>query len=40
VQFFIGGELVKSHPRKIRGKQTDFGDFPPAHRLRLLRRLA
>jgi transposase len=29
VQFFIGGQLVKSHPRKIRGKQTDFGDYPP-----------
>jgi hypothetical protein len=29
VQFFIGGELVKTHPRKIRGKQTDFGDYPP-----------
>jgi transposase len=29
VQFFIGGELVKSHPRKLRGKQTDFGDYPP-----------
>ena len=29
VQFFIGGELVKAHPRKIRGKQTDFGDYPP-----------
>ena len=27
VQFFIGGQLVKSHPRKIRGKQTDFGDY-------------
>jgi transposase len=27
VQFFIGGELVKSHPRKIRGKATDFGDY-------------
>ncbi len=27
VQFFIGGELVKSHPRKARGKQTDFGDY-------------
>jgi hypothetical protein len=26
VQFFIGGQLVKSHPRKARGKQTDFGD--------------
>ena len=29
VQFFIGGDLVKSHPRKTRGKQTDFGDYPP-----------
>jgi len=29
VQFFIGGDLVKSHPRKVRGKQTDFGDYPP-----------
>ena len=29
VQFFIGGQLVKSHPRKARGKQTDFGDYPP-----------
>jgi transposase len=29
VQFFIGGQLVKSHPRKVRGKQTDFGDYPP-----------
>jgi hypothetical protein len=29
VQFFIGGQLVKTHPRKGRGKQTDFGDYPP-----------
>jgi hypothetical protein len=29
VQFFIGGELVKTHPRKDWGKQTDFGDYPP-----------
>jgi transposase len=29
VQFFIGGDLVKSHPRKVRGKATDFGDYPP-----------
>jgi len=29
VQFFIGGKLVKTHPRKIRGKQTDFADYPP-----------
>ena len=27
VQFFIGGELVKTHPRKSWGKQTDFGDY-------------
>ena len=25
----IGGQLVKTHPRKTRGKQTDFGDYPP-----------
>ena len=29
VQFFIGGKLVKTHPRKPRGKQTDFADYPP-----------
>jgi hypothetical protein len=29
VQFFIGGQLVKTHPRKVRGKQTGFGDYPP-----------
>jgi transposase len=29
VQFFIGGQMVKTHPRKIRGKATDFGDYPP-----------
>jgi hypothetical protein len=29
VQFFVGGELVKTHPRKQWGKQTDFGDYPP-----------
>jgi transposase len=29
VQFFLGGQLVKAHPRKVRGKQTDFGDYPP-----------
>ena len=29
VQFFIGGQLVKTHPRKMRGKQTDFADYPP-----------
>jgi hypothetical protein len=27
VQFFIGGQLVKTHPRKGWGKQTDFGDY-------------
>jgi len=29
VQFFIGGQLVKTHPGKSWGKQTDFGDYPP-----------
>jgi transposase len=29
VQFFIGGQLVKTHPRKQRGKQTDYADYPP-----------
>jgi transposase len=29
VQFFHRGELVKTHPRKQRGKQTDYGDYPP-----------
>ena len=29
VQFFIGGQLVKTHPRKAWGKQTDYGDYPP-----------
>jgi hypothetical protein len=29
VQFFIGGQMVKTHPRKSWGKQTDFGDYPP-----------
>jgi hypothetical protein len=29
VRFFTGGDLVKSHPRKIRGKQTDYGHCPP-----------
>jgi transposase len=29
VQFFIGGQVIKTHPRKIRGKQTDYGDYPP-----------
>jgi Mu transposase, C-terminal domain/Integrase core domain len=29
VQFFIGGQPVKTHPRKQHGKQTDYGDYPP-----------
>jgi transposase len=29
VQFFRHGELIKAHPRKERGKQTDYGDYPP-----------
>jgi transposase len=29
VQLFCGGDLVKTHARKPRGKQTDLGDYPP-----------
>jgi hypothetical protein len=29
VQLFAGGELVKTHVRKERGKQTDLADYPP-----------
>jgi hypothetical protein len=29
VQFFHHGQLIKTHPRKNRGKQTDLGDYPP-----------
>jgi transposase len=29
VQFFADGQLVKTHPRRDRGKQTDPNDYPP-----------
>ncbi|MCC5582152.1 IS21 family transposase [Microtetraspora sp. AC03309] len=29
VQFFCSGELIKTHPRKLAGKQTDLADYPP-----------
>jgi hypothetical protein len=29
VQFFRHGELIKTRPRKERGKQTDLSDYPP-----------
>jgi hypothetical protein len=29
VQLFSGGDLVKTHVRKERGKQTDLADYPP-----------
>jgi transposase len=29
VQLFHHGDLIKTHPRKDRGKQTDLGDYPP-----------
>lgn len=29
VQFFLDGELVKTHVMKPRGKQTDLADYPP-----------
>jgi hypothetical protein len=29
VEFFSTGELIKTHVRKPKGKQTDFADYPP-----------
>lgn len=29
VEFYVGAELVKTHPRAERGRQTDWGDYPP-----------
>jgi hypothetical protein len=29
VQLLCGGEVIKTHARKPRGKQTDLGDYPP-----------
>ncbi len=29
VEFYLHGRLVKTHPRRARGKQTDWNDFPP-----------
>ena len=29
VQLFSGGDLIKTHVRKERGKQTDLADYPP-----------
>ena len=29
VQLFASGDLVKTHVRKARGKQTDLADYPP-----------
>ena len=29
VQLFRGGDLVKTHARKLQGKQTDLADYPP-----------
>ncbi len=29
MQLFAGGELVKTHVRVMRGKQTDLADYPP-----------
>lgn len=28
-EFYVGAELVKTHPRVERGRQTDWGDYPP-----------
>jgi transposase len=29
VEVFVGTQLVKTHPRIERGRQTDYGDYPP-----------
>jgi len=30
VRIYLGGELIKTHPRKAAGgRETDFGDYPP-----------
>jgi len=29
VEFFLDGELIKTHARAERGRQTDWGDYPP-----------
>ena len=29
VQFFAGAELIRTHVRKARGRQTDLADYPP-----------
>jgi transposase len=29
VQLFVDGELIKTHVRKPKGKQTDYSDYPP-----------
>jgi transposase len=29
VEVYVEGEIVKTHPRVERGRQTDYGDFPP-----------
>ena len=29
VEFYVGAELIKTHPRVERGRHTDWGDYPP-----------
>ena len=29
VEFFVGAQLVKTHPRIDKGRQTDWADYPP-----------
>lgn len=29
VEFFVGAQLVKTHPRIEKGRQTDWADYPP-----------
>lgn len=37
VEFFVDGQLIKSHPRAARGRQTDWGDYPPEKVAHLMR---
>jgi hypothetical protein len=31
VQFYRDGDLIKTHPRRVKGRQTDITDYPKAH---------
>jgi hypothetical protein len=31
VEFYRDGDLIKTHPRRVKGRQTDITDYPKAH---------